>query len=328
MLFNNKKKQFAEDRIQKILIPIFDEMELQNVALDDLGRQTLMVYYYGMLVHLGHDDDVDNKVVLNQFTRDLMEYFDYPMDEAVDWALNIEHFVETQEYDTTNVLFEHGYEALDDLNDGEQAEVKKDYSEIVDHLKAYEAENPEAVPEKQVSPMEDLTHGSQDSSATQADEDNGHWSLNVDLINQFIENDWFYRYEDLNEKKLEKLNKQWNKLSFENFSLDRRNEVTMSLSQAQLSRWRNLADEYGTQYEESLTKSIKTNWSDNLTQELQNKLINDIAYELAILILAASFVDIEEIPYYAELKKILLDGYIYTKWEGQCPNGELGIYKN
>ncbi|RRG17758.1 hypothetical protein D3P96_06270 [Weissella viridescens] len=328
MLFNNKKKQFAEDRIQKILIPIFDEMELQNVALDDLGSQTLMVYYYGMLVHLGHADDVDNKLVLNQFTRDLMEYFDYSMDEAVEWALNIEHFVETQEYDTTNVLFEHGYEALDDLNDGEQAEVKKDYSDIVDHLKAYEAENPDAVPEEQVSPMEDLMHGSQDSSETQENDDSGHWSLNVDLINQFIENDWFQQYEELNEKKLEKLSEQWSKLSFENFSLDRSNEVSMNLSQAQLEQWNNLVYEYIGSYQDSIKFVIDGSWGSEVSDELKKKLTNNIAAQLLMLIITSSFIDIEEIPYYAELKKILLDGYIYTKWEGQYPDGKLGIYKN
>lgn len=330
MFFNNKKRQFVNANIEVLIHPIFLEMKLEQVSFDELGRQTLMVYYYGLLTHLAESMDVSSKILQDEFRTTLQDTFQYDVEEAITWQFSIQEALENDSYDTTTTFFQHGYDAYPLIENHKYDAIKEDYTALVNHLQVFESENLNMVvpdiPSK-MSPISLINEPDNLSSNVV------EYKFDQKLIDELMINNWGAKYPNLSTDDLTVIADVMNTLEYENQELEIVNDTRSKFRSKPGGDWNYFAEEYRVKWKRKLTKAIRVSLSKKLETKTKKDLqaldtiVTSIEYNLAHMIIASAALDVSTIRYYEDLKNIFLDGYLNLDWQGKYPEGQFDVFK-
>jgi len=250
---------------------MFLEMKLQEVSFDELGRQTLMVYYYGLLSHLAETMDISSKILNDEFRTTLQETFDYDTEEAITWEFSIQEALENDSYDTTTTFFQHGYDAYPLIKKHAYDAVIQDYTALVRHLQVFESNNVNIVaPDipSVVSPT------SQIDDVKNTEVDVSDYQFDQNLIDELMTNDWGSKYSTLSTDDLAIISDVMNTSAYENQELYVVNDVRPAFMAKTGGKWNKFSKEYTAKWEQPLTKAIQSSLLEIIWKHKAKKICN------------------------------------------------------
>ncbi|MBM7617957.1 uncharacterized membrane protein YhaH (DUF805 family) [Weissella uvarum] len=312
------QQKFAMQDEFKVLMPIFNELELDQVSFDEFGREVLANYYYGLLSALADNEMINDGIKNSEFKARLVEVFDYSKEDAENLANKIIETTNNQ----VEYIYNHGYDQYENLEEDQMNAVLQDFKQLVVDLKATADNSTQDTDDNDKIDMsvEKLFVSNQETDSLAVPE------LNQNLLDEFIHNDWFSQYAHFDMFELQKLIEQWDMPDFKTLDTNERRAVMDAAD----GSWNALVDELDTDYLQRIGNALTIGMG-TLTDEhpdLAEELIQRVVPEIAMICLTDAYFDLKEYPYYDELCSILLDGYLYTAWHGEYPHGRFGIYTN